>query len=60
VLRAGRTFEVLARNKLTAHLVASPIAAGGRIILRSDDELIAVGGRAEADSIERSVFRLPR
>lgn len=43
VLRAGRTFEVLARNKLTAHFVASPIVAGGRIILRSDDELIAVG-----------------
>ncbi|HSF99806.1 MAG TPA: PQQ-binding-like beta-propeller repeat protein [Vicinamibacterales bacterium] len=60
VLRAGRTFEVLARNRLTAHLVASPIAAGGRIILRSDDELIAVGGRAEADAIERSRFRLPR
>jgi len=43
VLRAGRTFEVLARNRLTAHFVASPIAAAGRIILRSDDELIAVG-----------------
>jgi outer membrane protein assembly factor BamB len=44
VLRAGRSFEVLARNQLDAHFVASPIAAGGRIILRADGELIAVGG----------------
>ncbi len=44
VLRAGRAFEVLARNRLDAHFVASPIVAGGRIILRADDELIAVEG----------------
>jgi outer membrane protein assembly factor BamB len=44
VLRASRTFEVLARNRLAAHFVASPIAVGGRIILRADNELIAVGG----------------
>jgi outer membrane protein assembly factor BamB len=43
VLRASRTFEVLARNRLTAHFVASPIAADGRIILRADNELIAIG-----------------
>ena len=43
VLRAGRKPEVLSRNRLNAHLVASPAIARGRIFLRGDDELIAVG-----------------
>jgi outer membrane protein assembly factor BamB len=44
VLRASRTFEVVARNRLDAHFVASPAIARGRIFLRGDDEIIAVGG----------------
>lgn len=43
VLAAGRTPKVLARNRLEGHFVASPAIAGGRIFLRADDRLIAVG-----------------
>ncbi len=43
VIKAGRTFEVIARNKLDGHFVASPAADGGRIFLRADDRLFAVG-----------------
>jgi hypothetical protein len=43
VMRASRKAEVLAENDLDAHLVASPAASGGRIFLRSDDRLYAVG-----------------
>jgi len=43
VLKAGRTFEVLARNKLDGHFVASPAAGGGKVFLRADDRVFAVG-----------------
>lgn len=43
VMRAARTAEVLAENDLEARLVASPAASRGRLFLRSDDKLIAVG-----------------
>jgi serine/threonine protein kinase len=43
VLRAGRTLEVLARNTLDGHFVASPAITGGLPYLRADDALIAVG-----------------
>jgi outer membrane protein assembly factor BamB len=43
VLAAGRTPRVLARNKLTARQLASPAIAGGRLFIRSDDALYAVG-----------------
>jgi outer membrane protein assembly factor BamB len=43
VMRASRTPEVLAENDLGAHLVASPAASGGRIFLRSDDRVFAIG-----------------
>ena len=43
VLRAGRKLEVLSRNRLNTHIVASPAIARGRLFLRGDDELIAVG-----------------
>lgn len=43
VLRAGRTLEVLSRNRLNTHIVASPAIARGRLFFRGDDELIAVG-----------------
>jgi outer membrane protein assembly factor BamB len=43
VMRAGRTAEVLAENDLQARLVASPAAARGRLFLRSDDKVFAVG-----------------
>ena len=43
VLRAGRKPDVLARNRLNTHIVASPAIARGRLFFRGDDELIAVG-----------------
>ena len=43
VLKAGRTFEVLSRNKLEGHFVASPAAAGGKLFLRADDRIFAIG-----------------
>ena len=43
VLKAGRTFEIVSRNKLDGHFVASPAAGGGKIFLRADDRVIAVG-----------------
>jgi outer membrane protein assembly factor BamB len=46
VLKAGRTPEVLARNTLDGHFVASPAIAGGLLYLRADDALVAVGEAA--------------
>jgi outer membrane protein assembly factor BamB len=43
VLAAGRTPKILARNQLDGHFVASPAIAGGRLVLRADDSVIAVG-----------------
>jgi outer membrane protein assembly factor BamB len=43
VLRAGRTPQIAARNALATHIVASPAVSGGRLFIRGDDELIAVG-----------------
>jgi outer membrane protein assembly factor BamB len=43
VLRAGRMPEVLAENPLGERFIASPAISGGRIFLRSDRTLFAVG-----------------
>ena len=43
VLQAGRSPKIVARNSLDGHFVASPAIAGGRLFLRADDRLIAVG-----------------
>jgi len=43
VLAAGRTPRILARNRLNARQLASPAIAGGRLFIRSDDALFAVG-----------------
>jgi outer membrane protein assembly factor BamB len=43
VLRAGREPRVLARNDLGERLIASPAISGGRIFLRSDGTLFAIG-----------------
>lgn len=48
VLKAGRRPEVLARNDLGERFLASPAVAGGRLFLRSDGALFAVGGPAPA------------
>ncbi len=43
VVAAGRTPRVLARNKLNARQLASPAIAGGRLFIRSDDAVYAIG-----------------
>lgn len=43
VLAAGRTPRVLERNKLKARQLASPAIAGGRLFIRSDDAVYAIG-----------------
>ena len=44
VVKAGREPTILARNDLGERLVASPAISGGRIFLRSDGTLFAIGG----------------
>ena len=43
VLRAGRTPAVLARNVVDGRILASPAISDGRIFIRTDDAVIAVG-----------------
>ncbi len=43
VLRAGRTPEVLARNAIDGRVLASPAISGGRIFIRTDDAVVAIG-----------------
>jgi outer membrane protein assembly factor BamB len=43
VVAAGRTPRILERNKLNARQLASPAVASGRLFIRSDDVLYAVG-----------------
>ena len=43
VLAAGREPKILARNKLSARQLASPAISGGRLFIRSDDALYAIG-----------------
>jgi outer membrane protein assembly factor BamB len=49
VLRAGRTAEVIATNDLGERFIASPAVAQGRLFLRSDGTLFAVGGGSGTD-----------
>ena len=48
MLKAGRTFEILARNELDERLMASPAISGGQIFIRSDSRLIAIGASRPA------------
>jgi outer membrane protein assembly factor BamB len=43
VLAAGKVPRVLARNRLEARQLASPAISGGRLYIRTDDAVIAVG-----------------
>ncbi len=45
VLEAGRDLNVLARNDLGERIVSSPAVSDGRIFIRTDESLIAVGAR---------------
>ena len=43
VLRAGRNPQVLARIQLNARQLASPAISNGRLFIRSDNTLFAIG-----------------
>ena len=43
VIKAGRKFEVLAENDLTGTCKASPAVSNGRLFIRSEDTLYAIG-----------------
>ena len=46
VLRSGtRKPEIVAKNKLNVRVIASPAFAGGRIFLRGDRQLVAIGNK---------------
>jgi len=45
VLRAGDEFEVLAVNKLDSHTLASPVAVGNQIFLRTAEHLYCFANR---------------
>lgn len=46
VLRAADTFEVVAKNDLGRGILASPAVTSGRLLLRTQDELVCIGGAA--------------
>ena len=48
VFAPDRTPRMLARNEVGGRIVASPAISGGRIFIRTDDHLIAVGARPAA------------
>jgi outer membrane protein assembly factor BamB len=47
VLRAGEAFEVVAKNDLGSPILASPAVAGGRMLLRTEEELVCVGEKGK-------------
>ena len=44
VLKAGRTPEILSRNTIEGRILASPAISSGRILIRTDDQVIAIRG----------------
>lgn len=45
VVRAGPTFEILGVNKLESHTLASPVAVGNQLFIRTADYLYAIQQR---------------
>ena len=43
VVRAGRAPQIVARNALGERALASPALSGGRLFLRTDEHLVAIG-----------------
>ena len=46
VLKAGREFQIVARNDLGERLVASPAISNGQLFMRTDDYLFCIGTKA--------------
>ena len=51
VLKAGRTFEILSRNKLDAHFVASPAISRGRIFSGVTTSCLPLGSEMTSEVI---------
>jgi len=47
VVRAGRAFELLAENPLEGYTLASPVAAHGQLLLRTEHALYCIGKSAK-------------
>ena len=45
VVRAGRSFELVARNPLGEPIMATPAIAGGLLLVRTEKRLVAIGGK---------------
>jgi outer membrane protein assembly factor BamB len=43
VVKAGRTFELVARNDMNEALMATPAVAGGMLIIRGRSHVFAIG-----------------
>jgi len=43
VVKAGRSPEIVARNAIAERALASPAIASGRLFIRTDDHLFAIG-----------------
>jgi hypothetical protein len=49
VLKSGAELKILHKNLLAERTLASPAISGGRIFLRTDEHLIAIGTPTGAD-----------
>ena len=45
VVKAGRAPQIVGRNALGERVIASPAISNGRIFVRTDDHLVAIGGK---------------
>ena len=45
VLKAGKIYEILAKNKLEDQFTASPVIVNERLYLRGHENLYAIGGK---------------
>jgi len=45
VIKAGREFQVLARNELDERMVGSPAISNGQIFIRTDEHLFCIGNK---------------
>ena len=48
VIKAGREFQVLARNDIDERLVASPAISGGQLFMRTDNYLFCIGKKSSS------------
>ncbi|HEX2465603.1 MAG TPA: PQQ-binding-like beta-propeller repeat protein [Thermoanaerobaculia bacterium] len=54
IYASGREPRLIARNAIDGRIVASPAIAGGRLYLRADDRLIAIGGSSVTSKVPPS------